>query len=75
MHKKTKLFLEARGPSIENERRFKISDPPNNTRKDLEFLIPKEHSEGFRISDPPNNATKDSEFLIPQETRKRIQNF
>ena len=68
-------FLVSRGPSIANERRFKISDPPNNPGEDSEFLIPKQHKEGFGISDPPRNAEEDSEFLIPQRTQRRVQNF
>ena len=53
-------------------RRFRISDPPNNTGEDSEFLIPKQHRR-FRISDPPNNTGKDSEFLIPQTTKERYR--
>ena len=64
-------FLVSRGPSIANERRFKISDPPNNTRKDSEFLIPQQTRKRIQISDPPKNTTKGSEF----RAQEKIQNF
>ena len=58
--------------------KFRIFDPPNNSGKNSEFLIPQEHKKvfrisdlpqehkkKFRISDPPKNTGKYSEFLIP----------
>ena len=81
-------FLVSRGPSIANERRFKISDPPNNPGEDSEFLIPqttqgrirnfwsaKKRGRGFRISDPPKNTTKGSEFYPQFRAQEKIQNF
>ena len=54
-------------------RRFRISDPPNNTG-DSEFLIPQEHRRGFRISDPPKQHRR---FRIsdPPRTQENIQKF
>ena len=63
--------------------RLKISDPPSNTGKNSEFLIPQTTKERIQNFWSPKNTTKDSEFLIPKEHRKgfsisdppKIQNF
>ena len=58
----------------QHRRGFRISDAPNNTEEDSEFLIPQTIQERIQNFWFPNN-TGDSEFLIPQTTQERIQNF
>ena len=66
--------------------KLRMSDNPNKTRKNSEFLIPQRTQEKFqnfwspqlerqkfRIFDPPKNPNKNSEFLIPQEHKKNFR--
>jgi len=54
---------------------FRISDPPKNTRKGSEFLIPQWTLKRVQNFWSPKNTRKGSEFQIPQRTLQRVQNF
>ena len=60
-------FITKSHPLQKHRRTFKISDLPNNTGVESEFLIPQEI--------PYKNTGENSQFLILQITQERIQNF